>query len=34
MLYLKALNIQFDSFPRATDYIQQQIDIVKELEDK
>lgn len=32
MEYLKALNIQFDAHPRATDYIQQQIDIVKELE--
>lgn len=33
MSYLKALNIQFDAHPRATDYIQQQIDIVKQLED-
>jgi cysteinyl-tRNA synthetase len=32
MTYLKALNIQFDAHPRATDYIPQQIDIVKQLE--
>jgi cysteinyl-tRNA synthetase len=32
MTYLKALNIQFDAHPRATDYIPQQIAIVQQLE--
>jgi cysteinyl-tRNA synthetase len=32
--YLQELHIQFDAHPRATDYIKEQIDIVKELEEK
>lgn len=32
--YLAALNLHFDEHPRATDYIQEQIDIVQELENK
>lgn len=32
--YIAALGIHFDYFPRATDHIQAQIDIVKSLEDK
>lgn len=32
--YISALGIHFDYFPRATDHIQAQIDIVKSLEDK
>jgi cysteinyl-tRNA synthetase len=32
--YLQDLRIQFDAHPRATDYIKEQIDIVKELEEK
>lgn len=32
--YISAIGIHFDYFPRATDHIQAQIDIVKSLEDK
>ncbi len=34
MQYLKDLRIQFDAHPRATDYIKEQIDIVKDLQEK
>jgi cysteinyl-tRNA synthetase len=34
MQYLQNLRIQFDAHPRATDYIKEQIDIVKDLQEK
>jgi cysteinyl-tRNA synthetase len=32
--YLKKLNIKFDVHPKATEHIQEQIDLVKKLEEK
>lgn len=32
--YLKKLNLKFDVYPRATEHIKEQIDLIKKLEDK